>query len=128
MLIDRLNCRHPSANGFLTGSDTSRSLPDYVNPDGGIGAGYARDFCETGLKYRDYYYNWNSGHRYVLNLRESESYTRYYRRLGSTADYWVGSEKVSAPDPAVTFEIDAADRFGIRGNGAWSFVPRIVNS
>ena len=62
--------------------------------------GFAADFCATGLKYRDYYYNWNSGHRYVLNLREDETYTRYYRPLGTTSDYWVGSEKVATPDPA----------------------------
>ena len=45
--------------------------PDIVNPsDGSVTAGFAADFCAAGLKYRDYYYNWNSGHRYVLNLRE----------------------------------------------------------
>jgi hypothetical protein len=116
-----------SANGFLTGSDANRNLTDAANPvSGTIATGFSRAFCETGLKFRDYYYNWNSGHRYVLNLRESESYTRYYRRLGATADYWVGSEKISAPDPSQTYEIDALNRFGIRGNGSWSFTPKMT--
>ncbi len=114
-------------NGFLTGSDASRNLTDFASPvTGTIATGYSRAFCETGLKFRDYYYNWNSGHRYVLNLREDESYTRYYRRLGATSDYWVGSEKVSSPDPTHTYEIDAVNRFGIRGNGAWSFTPKLT--
>ena len=79
-----------------------------MNPgDGSVLAGFAADFCAASLKFRDYYYNWNSGHRYVLNLREDESYTRYYAPLGSSSDYWVGSESVSAPDPAQTFENDA---------------------
>ena len=118
-----------SPNGFLTGSDTMRNLGSLVNPsDGSVMAGFAADFCAAGLKYRDYYYNWNSGHRYVLNLRERESYTRYYAPLGSSSDYWVGSESVSAPDPTQTFENDAAHRFGMRGNGRWTFTPRLTPS
>jgi Bacterial Ig domain len=113
-----------SANGFLTGSDSLRSLADFVNPStGSVTGGLQRAFCETGLKYRDYYYNWDRGHRYVLNLRENESYTRYYRRLGTTPEYWVGTEKVSNPDPALKWEIDSGNRFGIRGNGLWTFSP-----
>ena len=27
-----------------------------------------------------YYNNWDRGHRYILNLRDNEVYTRYYRR------------------------------------------------
>jgi regulation of enolase protein 1 (concanavalin A-like superfamily) len=116
-----------SANGFLTGTDTMRNLGDLVNPsDGSVMGGFAADFCAAGLKYRDYYYNWNSGHRYVLNLREDESYTRYYAPLGSSSDYWVGSESVSAPDPAQTFENDASHRFGMRGNGRWTFTPKLT--
>jgi hypothetical protein len=115
-----------SANGFLTGSDLMRNLVDTPSPvDGSIVAGFANNFCAAGLKLRDYYYNWDSGHRYVLNLREDESYTRYYRRLGTTPDYWVGSEHLSSPDPAQTFEIDAADKFGVRGNGQWTFAPKL---
>ena len=116
-----------SAKGFLTGSDSLRSLVDFVNPStGGVTGGLQRAFCESGLKYRDYYYNWDRGHRYVLNLRENESYTRYYRRLGTTPEYWVGTEKVSNPDPALRWEVDSGNRFGIRGNGLWTFSPSLA--
>jgi hypothetical protein len=115
-----------SPNGFLTGSDLMRNLVDTPSPvDGSVVAGFANNFCSAGLKLRDYYYNWDSGHRYVLNLREDESYTRYYRRLGTTPEYWVGSERLSSPDPAQTFEIDAADKFGLRGNGQWTLTPNL---
>jgi Ni,Fe-hydrogenase III small subunit len=116
-----------SAGGFLTGSDGARTLVDAVNPENGsITNGFADNFCSGALKLRDYFYNWDSGHRFVLNIRDDESYTRYYRRLGTTADYWVPSERVSASDPGDTFEIDSTNRFRIRGNGSWSFVPRLT--
>ena len=116
-----------SANGFLTGSDHIRHLPDAVDSStGAVALGYASSFCSDGLKRRDFYYHWDAGHRYVLNLRENESYTRYYRRLGTIPEYWVGSEHVASPDPAQTFEIDSANRFGLRGNGAWSFSPGLT--
>ncbi len=89
-------------------------------------AGFAADFCSASLKYRDYYYNWNSGHRYVLNLREDETYTRYYRPLGTTSDYWIASEKIALPDPGQTFQIDSTNRFGMRGNGSWTFTPKLT--
>ena len=116
-----------SPNGFLTGTDAIRNLPDVVNPtDGSVTAGFAADFCSASLKYRDYYYNWNSGHRYVLNLREDETYTRYYRPLGTTSDYWIASEKIALPDPGQTFQIDSTNRFGMRGNGSWTFTPKLT--
>jgi hypothetical protein len=115
-----------SPDGFLSGSDAIRNLLDVVNPQNGtVLGGFARNFCSSNLRLRDYYYNWDAGHRYVLNLREDESYTRYYRRLGATPDYWVGSERIASADPNNTFEIDAANKFGIRGNGKWSFVPKL---
>jgi len=118
-----------SPNGYLTGGDSIRNLPDIADPTtGAIVNGFYRDFCETGLKYRDYYYNWDRGHRYVLNLRENETYTRYFSRLGTTSDYWISSEKIGAADPANTFQNDASNRFGLRGNGKWSFVPDLTSS
>jgi hypothetical protein len=113
-----------SPDGFLTGSDTTRNLSDFVNPgDGTTLGGFSRDFCENGLKPRDYYYNWNQGHRYVLNLQDDETYTRYYRRLGTTADYWTPTDKNG--DPNQPYQIDAANTFGLRGNGSWSFSPKL---
>ena len=116
-----------SPGGFLTGTDAMRNLGDITNPtDGSILGGFAANFCSSGLKHRDYYYNWETGHRYVLNLREDESYTRHYAPLGTTADYWVPSEKIASPNPAQTFEIDSANRFGMRGNGRWIFTPKLT--
>lgn len=57
-------------DGFLTGCDTIRSLAEEY-----------RCFNPGGLKYRYYFNNWDLGHRYILNLRPNEVYTRYYRRL-----------------------------------------------
>lgn len=116
-----------SANGFLTGSDGIRSVADIASPvDGSTLNGFYRAFCAASLKFRDYYYNWNAGHRYVLNLREGESYSRSFQPLDTTPDYWISSEHVDAPDPASTFQNDAANRFGLRGNGRWSFAPALT--
>ena len=60
-----------SPNGFLTGADTPRDLAQEY-----------RCFNPIGLKYRWYYHNWDWGHRYILNLRDGETYTRHYRSLG----------------------------------------------
>ncbi len=116
-----------SPGGYLTGSDTIRAVADMPNPvDGSTLSGFYRDFCAASLKLRDYYYNWNSGHRYVLNLREDESYTRAFAPLGTTPDYFVSSEHIDAPDPALTFQNDAANKFTLRGNGRWSFSPKLT--
>lgn len=116
-----------SANGFLTGSDNIRPIIDATSPaDGTPIPGFYRNFCSTGLKLRDYYYNWDAGHRYVLNLRPGEAYTRHYRPLGSTREYWVGSERIASPDPAQTFDIDSTGKFGLRGNGTWTFTPSLT--
>jgi hypothetical protein len=90
-------------NGFLTGADTQRSLDEE-----------AHCFNPNGLKCRDYYFNWDFGHRYILNLRENESYTRYYHHLGETPDFYVPSE---GRDPD--------DRYHLRGNGVWKFTPSL---
>ncbi|MGH9141376.1 MAG: hypothetical protein ACRD2I_09565, partial [Vicinamibacterales bacterium] len=115
-----------SPNGFLMGSDTGRNLTDFNSPvNGSLTPGFADDFCE-GLKLRDYYYNWNWGHRYVLNVRDGESYVRYYHPLGTSSDYWVSSEKIAKADPATAFEIDAPNKFGLRGNGSWTLTPSLA--
>ena len=87
-----------SANGFLMGSDTGRNLAAAVSPvDGSIASSYSDALCANGLKFRDYYYNWNSGHRYVLNLRDNESYTRHYRPLGTLPTIGSPARKSTLP-------------------------------
>ena len=37
-----------------------RNLADLIDPvNGSVELGFAADFCATGLKYRDYFYNWD---------------------------------------------------------------------
>lgn len=115
-----------SPNGFLAGCDTIRSLADEY-----------RCFNPRGLKYRYYYNNWDLGHRYSLNLRNGEIYTRYYHRLdadssdaipqsdkrkGYQADpaYYVPNES-SGKDPEAT-----NPRYRIRGNGLRDWMPALT--
>lgn len=93
--------------GFLTGADTVRSLTEE-----------AHCFNPNGLKYRSYFYDWDRGHRYILNLRDHESYTRYYHSLGKTPEYFVPN---NGRDP------DKANaRYSIRGNGIRVFAPALI--
>ena len=87
-----------SANGFLSGCDTQRSLKEegeYV-------------FNPNRLKYRYYYNGFELGHRYTLNLRENETYTRYTKPLGTTKDYYLPLPDGGSPQDLGTF-----------GNGEW---------
>jgi hypothetical protein len=103
--IARYHClTATSPCGFLTGADTVRSLEEE-----------AHCFNPKGLKYRDYFYDWDRGHRYILNLRENETYTRYYSSRGSGPEFYVPN---GGKDP------DAANpHYHIRGNGIWTFEP-----
>src|SRR3954470_19584504 len=75
--IARYHClTGTSRNGLLTGGDCSRSLES----EGG------HVFRAPGLAWRDYFYSWEYGHRYQLNLRDHEVYTRSYRRLDKQGD------------------------------------------
>jgi hypothetical protein len=103
--IARYHCLNAtSANGFLTGADCPRSLDQEY-----------RCFNPNGLKYRPYYNDWDRGHRYILNLREGEVYTRHCRRLGDSPEYYVPN---NGKDPD--------NRFGIRGNGIRTFRPELT--
>ena len=96
-----------STRGFLSGADTIRSLDEEY-----------RCFNPNGLKYRSYFYDWDRGHRYILNVREGEVYTRHYRSLGKSAEYYVPND---GKDPEA-----ANTRYHIRGNGIRSFKPPLT--
>ncbi|MBM3497820.1 MAG: hypothetical protein FJX74_04030, partial [Armatimonadetes bacterium] len=96
-----------SANGFLTGSDTARDLDQEY-----------RCFNPNGLKYRPYYYDWDRGHRYILNLRSDESYTRYYSPQGDSPGFYV---PLAGKDPD-------DGRFRLRGNGLRTVGPLVTSS
>ncbi|MHB8900211.1 MAG: hypothetical protein ACYC6Y_15790, partial [Thermoguttaceae bacterium] len=125
--IARYHClAATSRNGFLTGCDTIRSLEDEY-----------RCFNPRGLKYRSYYNNWDLGHRSILNLREKESYTRYYHRLdaeSASAEAQGGKRGDYRDDPAyyVPNESSGKDpeganpRYRIRGNGLRRWTPELT--
>ena len=97
-----------SANGFLTGADCARDLEQEV-----------RCFKQSGLKLRTYYNNWDWGHRYILNLRPGESYTRFYYSLGNSPEFFVPN---MGKDPE-----SVNPRYRIRGNGVWIFRPPLTD-
>ncbi len=96
-----------SVKGFLTGSDCARSLDEE-----------SRCFNPNGLKYRPYYYDWDRGHRYILNLRDREVYTRFYAKLGDGPEHYVPNAGTDPDDK----------RFLIRGNGVRTFTPRLAEA
>src|SRR5207302_10843498 len=107
--IARYHClTSTSKNGFLTGADTIRSLDDEF-----------RCFNPNGLKYRSYYYDWDRGHRYILNLRDGEVYTRHYQSLGMAPEFFVPNDNGK--------DLEAAnERYHVRGNGVWRFKPALT--
>jgi len=105
--IARYHCLYAdSANGFLTGADCARDLEQEY-----------RCFNPNSLKHRYYYTNQDHGHRYVLNLRPGETYTRYHRSLGDERAFYVPN---GGKDPEST-----NPRYRLRGNGLWTFEPRL---
>ena len=73
----------------------------------------AESFHPNNLKHQYFYKNADYGHRYNLNLRPGESYTRYYQKLGDTNDYFVGVEDLETVNP----------RYKIRSNGIRTWEP-----
>ena len=109
--IARYHClASTSPNGFLTGADCARDLAQE----------YAC-FNTNGLKFRYYFNDWELGHRYILNLRENESYIRYYHQLdtnGADAAYYVPNQGGDPEEPN--------PRYRIRGNGVWTYGPPLT--
>ena len=110
-------------DGFLEGADTMRDLR-HLGED---------TFNPKALKHRTYYNDAERGHRYILNLREGETYARHYARLDKPADgaptdkfasdpaYFTpnGKNKDGTPrDPEAK-----NPRYRIRGNGVRTYVP-----
>ena len=105
--IARYHCLYSTGpNGFLTGADTQRSLDDE-----------ARCFNPNALKYRYYYFNWDYGHRYILNLKPHETYSRYYQSLGEAPEFYVPN---NGKDPD--------KHYHLRGNGVWHFQPDLTSA
>lgn len=115
-----------SENGFLSGADCARTLESE-----------AEAFAPKNLKHQYFNRCADYGNRYVLNLREAEVYTRYYRRLdadSSKATTQSGSaEHPSDPAYFVSGEgwngkdLEAFNpRYRIRGNGIRAWNPPLT--
>lgn len=105
--IARYHCLNAtSPRGFLTGADCERSLESEYGC-----------FNPKGLKYRYYFYDWDRGHRYILNLRDGEAYTRHYKSLGTSAEFYVPNH---GKDPE-----SVNPRYRIRGNGIRTWKPTL---
>lgn len=112
-------------DGFCEGADTMRDLR-HIGHD---------CFNPNVLKYRYYYHNQDRGHRFSLNLRDGETYTRFYSRQDKDSQYAVAQDDQGAfkADPAYFIANDngkdaeaANPRYHIRGNGMRSFAPRLT--
>ncbi len=113
-----------SPNGFLTGADWARTLDSEY-----------RCFNPNALKFRYYYNHWNWGHRYILNLRDDEAYTRYYSRQDKDSPGAVVQDpkrKWYRADLAYYVPNHGKDpehvnpRYTIRGNGRWIWKPKLT--
>ena len=93
------------------------------------GRGVSSASTRKGLKYRYYYNNWDLGHRYILNLRDGEVYTRYYHRLDADSPKRAPSRtrsatstrpirRTSCPTRRARTPRRVNPRYHIRGNGA----------
>src|SRR3954465_10909836 len=87
-----------SPNGFLTGADTARSLDEEY-----------RCFNPNGLKLRSYFYDWDNGHRYIMNLRWGDEFIRNYQPVGDAPEYFIPNH---GKDPEKTNA-----RYRLRSNG-----------
>jgi hypothetical protein len=76
-----------------------------------------RCFNPNGLKPRSYYFNWDLAHRYILNLRRGEVYSRTYHHLGRTPSFYVPNHGADPEKPNL--------RYRIRGNGLWRWTPAL---
>ena len=117
-------------NGYCEGADDNRPLSQVVH-----------DFTPSGIKYRYYFYDQDRGHRYILNLRAGEVYSRYYARRDTNGpnvlDYNKGTYKADpaffvpnvrgAPNGLIDGKPNDPElshiAYHIRGNGERSFVP-----
>jgi len=113
---------HPGkgGGGGLLGSDTSRLRAwltgSWLCRDAGSRAYFAENLDEAWVKshWQEFVtQGCHSIYRYILNLRPGEYYTRYWRRRGTTADYFYPTQRGTDPDGDLNQ----------RGNGVWVFTP-----
>ena len=111
-------------NSYLQGADVARTLKKLAEGS----------FRPEILEYQYFYYDQDRGHRYSLNLREGEVYTRYYSRLDADSPNAApqrNSRSNFKADPAyfvasrsTNRDMEATNpRYRIRGNGVRVWKP-----
>ena len=121
--IGYYKCLHATGpKSYLEGADCERSLKHMAE----------ECFNPNYLKYRYYLYDQDRGHRYSLNLRDGEVYTRYYSRQDANSPNAVQQQDGDASykaDPAYFVPNNGKDpesfnsRFHLRGNGERAWTP-----
>ena len=113
-----------SPNGFLTGCDGQRTVAEEY-----------KCFNPRGLKFRWYYNNWSLGHRYILNLRDNEVYSRHYRCMDADSPNkvkqgdrgWEADPAYFVPNESNKLDPETANpRYRIRGNGLRTWAPLLT--
>lgn len=94
--------------GYRTGTDNPVSYSRTLRN--------GADSYLTSFYYEDSYTHVRHGWVYRLNLKQYESYTRYWSHLGETEDFYRPDHHGDDPDAGSI----AGD---IRGNGIWQFAP-----
>jgi hypothetical protein len=117
-----------SVDGFLEGGDTIRDLRHLGE----------HTFQPGALKYRYYTNDGERGHRYILNLRDGEVYTRYYTRQDKPAtepknDSFVNDPAYFTPngyakDGKPKDPEEKNPRYHIRGNGVRTYQPKLSDA
>ncbi|MEA2735638.1 MAG: hypothetical protein QOE14_2089, partial [Humisphaera sp.] len=115
-------------DGFLEGADTIRDLR-HLGED---------TFSPSALKFRYYTNDGERGHRYILNLRDGEVYTRHYTCLDKPAE---GEKSDSYESDPAYFTPNGHDkdgkpkdpeaknpRYRIRGTGVRTYEPKLTGA
>ncbi len=79
------------------------------------------DSYQSGVQVENEFTHIRAGHRYRLNLRRHEVYTRYWNHLGESIDYCRPTTHTIDPD-------DIAVAGDMRGNGLWTFSPDLATT
>ncbi len=127
VLYHPLSATNTGVTGFATGAEACRSLSDLAG-------------CFRNGGWVWWMNGWDTGHRYILNLKSNEIYTRYYTRLdapdpkvAAAPNVWKNDPRFFVPNPATPSK-DQPDPEAfvgarhIRGTGQWDYQPSLSAS
>ncbi len=127
VLYHPLSATNTGVTGFATGAEGCRPLTDLAG-------------CFRNGGWVWWMNNWDWGHRYILNLKSNEVYTRYYTRLdapdpkvAAAPNVWKNDPRFFVPNPATPSK-DQSDPEAfvgmrrIRGTGQWDYRPSLTTA